>query len=399
MGPSASSSARRHSTLWPVDYDIGLGHWLPLDGEEGELVEDEGFLDSTIEPPPADHGIPFPSHSTLLPSKKFDIVSHLPPELALHIFSYIVDLDSLASIARVSKYWNVLGSDTQIWRDMFMRRNGEWVINPTRAAVILKRQLKTQQRVRMDSQASNATARSSFISPAILYNRWGRNSLLSLRSLNRKAASEQATSSSSYATSPYIEAPPLTLDWKSMFRSRFEIDQRWTSLDWEPRTTYFKGHSDSVYCVEIDAARSRLMTASRDRTLIVWSLHNRSSASSYPSTPNTPLATPTTYSVSRSPRLATLIGHRASVLCFKFDEDFLVSCGSDHALLVWDLSEVKEVEKLMRGDEGNGEYMPLMIKPKRELRGHEGSVLDLKMDEDIIVSWYALDLRVLMLPE
>lgn len=244
LGPSASSRKRlpsSQSTLWPIDYDSG--DWLPLDGEEGELVEDEGFLDSVVDPP-ADHGIPYPSHSTALPPKKLDIISHLPPELALHIFCYILDLPALAAISRVSRYWNILGGDMQVWRELFVR-NEDWVINPTRATQSLKHQLK--HRLRMDSHSSAVTSRSAFTSPAVLYSRWGRNSLLSLRSLNqshRKLAMDQAVALASGGPLPYSDAPPLSIDWKSLFKSRFEIDRRWSTADWEPRSTYFKGHVD-----------------------------------------------------------------------------------------------------------------------------------------------------------
>lgn len=114
----------------------------------------------------------------------------------------------------------------------------------------------------------------------------------------------------------------------------------------------------------MDSFRSRLITASRDRTLIVWSLNSEAGV---------------------SPRLATLVGHRASVLCFKFDKDFLISCGSDHVLLVWDLSGLPSDGQ--EEDDEDEERVAKIIRPVKELRGHSGGVLDLKMDDDIIISW------------
>lgn len=50
----------------------------------------------------------------------------------------------------------------------------------------------------------------------------------------------------------------------------------------------------------------------------------------------------------------------------------MVSGSSDRQILVWDLNMLK--------NEGN-------VRPKAALRGHTGGVLDLKLNEEWIVSW------------
>jgi F-box and WD-40 domain protein 1/11 len=212
---------------------------MPLDGEEGELVEDEGFLDSfTV--PPRSNGTQYPSHSLVLPPKRLDILFHLPAEIAMLVFLHICDLPTLASASRVSRYWYELANDQQIWREMFARKElaQGWVVNPTRMKE------KLQARLRLDSHASSKTRKSAFVSPVVLYNRWGRNSLLSLRSLDSMCDCPDEYRSRDALAKPRREFIPLTLamDWKEMYKSRLEIDIRWNNG--EPRAMYFEGHTD-----------------------------------------------------------------------------------------------------------------------------------------------------------
>jgi F-box and WD-40 domain protein 1/11 len=348
---SAVSQSRKkikEMKLWP-DFDIdAVNEWFPLDGEEGELVEDEGFLDALDTPSgsiPASDASASAAVAVNTPSqpRKLDLINHLPPELALHVFLYL-DLPSLATVSLVSRYWNGLSRDTQIWRDLFYRQP-HWAVNPVKAA---------RKRMRMNSRASRAS--STFASPAALYSRWGRNSLLSLRSLAINEA-------------PILETPPLTLalDWADMYKSRLEIDRRWAKG--EPKVNRLTGHTDrcvlpdqepssvhpnifpvrSVYCLEFD--QHKIVTGSRDRTIKVWSLLS-------------------------GKLLSTLRGHEGSVLCLKFESasGFMVTGSSDRQILVWDLNMLK--------NESN-------VRPRAALRGHTGGVLDLKLDEEWIVSWYA----------
>lgn len=103
----------------------------------------------------------------------------------------------------------------------------------------------------------------------------------------------------------------------------------------------------SVYCLEFD--QQKIVSGSRDRSIKVWSL------------PSGKL-------------LSTLRGHEGSVLCLKFETSsgFMVSGSSDRHILVWDLNMLK--------NEGN-------LRPRAILRGHTDGVVDLKLNEDWIVSW------------
>jgi F-box and WD-40 domain protein 1/11 len=151
------------------------------------------------------------------------------------------------------------------------------------------------------------------------------------------------------------------LDWRALYKTRLALDHRWTHD--EPKVARLSGHADSVYCLEFDS--TRIITGSRDRSIKVWSLLT-------------------------GKLLATFRWHAGSVLCLKFDKDwdvgaaggeeedkvrpgFMVSGSSDCSICVWDLRVRK-----------NGE---VDADVRAVLRGHTGGVLDLRIDDQWIVSW------------
>ena len=203
---------------------------------------------------------------------------------------------------------------------------------------------------------------------------------------------------------------PLEINWYDLYRNRQELERRWSNYSsaglsadlsddatlaekevakaWEPKVMRISGHGDrcatscargantdlagmcSVYCLEFDS--SRIITGSRDRTIKVWSLKTGKC-------------------------LATFVGHRGSVLCLKFDRDwdvldesagdvdpraprkgFMVSGSSDSTVCVWDLY---------------AHYLPGEDEPRITaevraiLHAHSGGVLDLRIDQQWIVSW------------
>ena len=170
---------------------------------------------------------------------------------------------------------------------------------------------------------------------------------------------------------------PLELRWYDAFRTRAELDRRWTASEgadgaqgWQPKAQRLSGHLDSVYCLEFDSRR--IITGSRDRTIKVWSLETGRC-------------------------LATFRGHGGSVLCLKFDKDwdfptgeedewddgtkwkhgFMVSGSSDCSVCVWDLCS-RSVP---------GEDCEVKADVVAVLRGHVCGVLDLRIDDKWIVSW------------
>ena len=114
------------------DGSIDYASLDPLDGEEGELIDDEAcFIDVRA-------------------ITGMDIVSHLPLELALHLLTFL-DLPSILACLRVSRYvarycviltrsltcsrnWNHLARDNSIWRVLFSLREPDgWRVDLRRA--------------------------------------------------------------------------------------------------------------------------------------------------------------------------------------------------------------------------------------------------------------------------
>lgn len=130
----------------------------------------------------------------------------------------------------------------------------------------------------------------------------------------------------------------------------------------------------SVYCAEFDSAR--IITGSRDRSIKIWSLKTGRC-------------------------LATINWHRGSVLCLKFEKDwdldpnnavieseltgwrkgFMVSGSSDHTVCVWDLYACSS--------ENEHGQMETTVTAELHgiLKGHNGGVLDLEINDKWIVSW------------
>lgn len=326
---------------------------------------------STYLPPSVCHSpplLPFQVVSIPIP----DIISCLPAEIALFLFLFL-DLPSILACLRVSRTWRHLASDPLIWRTLFHQSG--WEINNDLA----------QHRLSAPSPSSSRFGRTtSMISAATSFRNEVDVALSRARRLQSPSTSQHHQSQIPYGASPtsgtsrrqslcstdipmFSSSPvkssipegalaPLSLDWKALYKTRYEIEKRVsgilphmrslddgeTSMGVEPHVMKLSGHLDSVYCLEFDAYK--IVTGSRDKTIKIWSL--------------------------RTGKLrSTLRGHEGSVLCLKFDASgFMVSGSSDRRILVWDLTR-GEVRKV--------------------LTGHQGGVLDLRVDKQWIVSWYA----------
>jgi len=142
----------------------------PLDGEEGELIDDEAcFID--LDPL----------------TTAADIIARLPPELSIHLLSFL-DLDSIIACRAVSRTWRVYAQDNAIWRGLFRRRT-DWALDLSRA------------------RFSTATTRRVSYVPSI---------------------------------SPGL--PPLSLDWWLLYKSRTQLENRW--LHGKAKMARISGHSD-----------------------------------------------------------------------------------------------------------------------------------------------------------
>ncbi|KAG5652405.1 hypothetical protein H0H81_005099 [Sphagnurus paluster] len=238
---------------------------------------------------------------------------------------------------------------------------------------------------------------------------------------------------------------PLQLDWHEMYRARLELDRRWAGtayvkpstvddfsqrqhlphfipqhalpdpapapVPFTPKVTKIAGHVDSVYCVEFDTRR--IITGSRDRSIRVWSLRDGRLLGCF----GVPVAAgANAHAQAQAAGLGPAVqgeepqmriqGHIGSVLCLKFSADwdaeegddgegaedvrrlgFMVSGSSDCTVCVWDLWTGKRLEVAGDVDEQDGRVeREVKGKVRAVLRGHAGGVLDIRIDQNWIVS-------------
>jgi F-box and WD-40 domain protein 1/11 len=296
-----------------------------------------------------------------------DFLSRLPPEIAVYLLCFL-DLSSVIACQRVSRTWNVLANDNAVWRELFYRRQG-WDIDLDRA---IARGWTPPPFEGLSESPTSLTPPESPRNPTPKHSTYSERTsssvglpvdthgvrarpLVHIPSF-RHAPSPWSPERTSDAHLPLTASMnvPLFLPWRELYQTRYALDARWASS--APQTMHLRGHADSVYCLEFDS--KRIISGSRDQTIKVWDI--------------------------RTGRcLGTFNGHYGSVLCLKFEKDwdikgdgtkgFIVSGSSDRRACVWDIW-------IGEGGEVHAEVRAV-------LKGHLDGVLDLRVDEQWIVSW------------
>ena len=200
---NSSPSRNSKDTVTRPEYDVN-GYSFPLDGEEGELVEDEGCYESDVIQTAALLAIPLPT--------RMDVLYLLPPEISLDIMS-LLDVGSVLSASQVSKYWHFLATDRYVWRALFKRQT-QW---------------------RLKSISTSAP-----LSPAVPFDAKSRPGRTSLTGSRRNIPSLASCHSSDNLVRPLCMN--LSVDWASLYRARLELDRRWRMGD--PKVTRLSGHTD-----------------------------------------------------------------------------------------------------------------------------------------------------------
>ncbi|KAG1737529.1 WD40-repeat-containing domain protein [Suillus paluster] len=443
--------------------DVDYGALDPLDGEEGELVDHDGYFDADFISSPSFYthsDSPSPSSTTPTSSQPYFFPPHipsqaytisrsaststftstrslpiaqtslpLPSELTLYILS-ILPLRSVLACMLVSSSFYSLTRDTSVWLGVWKAREGRprvraraprpnpysysYPHNFAYGLAPLVNYMSSYSVVPRDSLPSLSSSSSEDDSdsdgsslryahpdegvhgfplledgedgegdgPSGWAVDWGRVKALWQSGHSRGVFLDQDGSeadrtsirvpSIAYPNSIERNLGPLRLNWHTLYRSRATLERRWRNPRGEPRVMRIEGHGDSVYCLDFDSRR--IITGSRDRTIKVWCIHTGEC-------------------------LATFEAHLGSVLCLKFEKDFdarrksasreagceggdeeeeeshglMVSGSSDCTVRVWDLY-------------ANHRGRRIRADVRAVLRGHSGGVLDLRMDENWIVS-------------
>jgi F-box and WD-40 domain protein 1/11 len=303
-------------------------------------------------------------------------LSRLPPEISIYLLCFL-DLSSVIACQSVSRTWNVLANDNAVWRELFYRRQG-WGINLERAIARGWRLPTFQEELTEsptsltpvpDSPTSQAFKPRMSLEPTSSSTGTPTTSVhvytpppvpvrpVSVHPLTH--ASSPSPWSPEHPSDTYLPLStsvhaPLFLPWRHLYQTRSALDARWTGS--VPHPTHLRGHADSVYCLEFDS--KRIISGSRDQTIKVWDIQTGRC-------------------------LGTFRGHHGSVLCLKFEKDwdikgdgkkgFMVSGSSDRKACVWDI--------------WIGEGGEVRAQVRAVLRGHLDGVLDLRVDDQWIVSW------------
>lgn len=291
------------------------------------------------------------------PSRDFAV--KLPPEIALSIFEYL-DAKDLLQAEKVSRKWNAMTRDTQVWRTVFLRRYQRHV--STDPAPI---------------QVGGA----------------------GLGRPNRK-----------------------NQEWRKMYKARVDLEENWRAgAENAGKAVYLSGHTDSVYCVQFD--EEKIITGSRDRTIRVWDI-NTYQCLKVIGGPNTkPGAGPKVLRTVDYPAFhmatasvnGTAYGdgiyhvpnewHDASILCLQYDDKILVTGSSDSDLLIWDIKTYQPIKRLRKHQGGvldvalDAKHIVSCSKdsriivwdretltPKGDLTGHRGPVNAVQLRGHLLVS-------------
>jgi hypothetical protein len=288
-------AASRHEFNVRHEYNDD-GELLPLDGEEGELIDDEAcFIDVRAV---TGVGANSPSlkitpRALTLINYAIDILSALPSELALHLLSFL-DFRSILTCLAVCKSWRMLAGDNAVWRGLFERMSHKgWAVDLTRARVEMR------SRSDLDWLKKERTRDREYgvASLAHVIEEWSRRRLSSqTHAIVRKYSTVESIRSrysfcifshGRYSTfivfvhSAPVNATrsPLLLNWRHLYRTRYLLDQRWSAAPapyasvagtctphelcgkaYEPVLTKLSGHADSVYCTSYSLVKFAFWT-------------------------------------------------------------------------------------------------------------------------------------------
>ncbi|KAI0780393.1 WD40 repeat-like protein [Trametes elegans] len=299
----------------------------------------------------------------IAPLLKLDIVGLLPPETALHIFSYL-PYQSLMTCALVSRRWRNIADDQSLWKSLCLARKWEWRV-PLQTFQLtsdscpegpLGNEVDSDDEGmgdEEDSDGDNVRAEDSgFVSmdvdvplpsssSAILPAGPGPSSLQARSSRTRHSAPSVLQSGGG--------APHLRPNFKLLHQTHVRLRSRFVGGSYTLSNLQTRGapnsHSNTIYCLQLytypETGTQVLFTGSKDRTIREWDL--------------------STGSVVR-----VLEGvHESSVLSICVHRGILASASSDRRVVVWDLASNE---------------------PVKTIQDHDDSVLCVRFDDRRLVS-------------
>ncbi|KAI1297042.1 hypothetical protein EDD11_007237 [Mortierella claussenii] len=266
-------------------------------------------------------------YSLLLDGPRIDVLSKLPYEVATYVLHFL-DMGSLAKVAIISKAWNQLAKDNEVWKGVYLYHR-QWKINiPARTPSMSK----------VGGQHLSATSQDS-------------------------------------TSAPHNSA----LDWKRLCHDRKTLEARWQST---PSKTKLVGHGDSVYCIQFD--NNKIVTGSRDRTIKFWDFTTLQCTNTLKGHSQSVLClqfndhimvsgssdtTIIVWDMQTCQPISRLYDHTAGVLDVCFDEKYIISCSKDTSIKVWNIHTMTLL-RTMTGHRG----------PVNAVQLHQGQVVSASGD-------------------
>ncbi|CAE6518121.1 unnamed protein product [Rhizoctonia solani] len=289
-------------------------------------------------------------HRNLAPKLKVDIIASLPPETSLLILSYLPYTD-LLTCSLVSKKWQALANDQELWRRQCHLRSWEWktpsiATQPGRRPNLLDVDEGVGEEESDDADSSGTvtpTAQrtrshdSGFVSTLL-----DASTSLVISALPRPSSMQQIGLTLSKLDKPStllhgrilpaVMAHPAgaNANYKLLHQTHMLLNARMRNASFrmtvlplrEPTPSLLfnsipQGHTSTIYCLALYThpltRQQHLLTGSRDCTILEWDL------------------------CTRRPVRCFKGAHFGSVLNLAISGDWMVTGGSDGQVVVWNL--------------------------------------------------------------
>ncbi|QRW18977.1 shwachman-bodian-diamond syndrome protein [Rhizoctonia solani] len=343
-------------------------------------------------------------HRNLAPKLKVDIVASLPPEISISILSHLSYTDLLTCVL-VSKKWQTLANDQELWRRQCNLRGWEW--KPPRTGIIATQQSGHRKDLDVDegvgeeeteyvdlpvagpsnaqrtrSHDSGFVSMLSDTSTSLTIPGLPRSSSVQQIGLALSRLDKPSTLLHSHRILPIVSTLPAGTapNYKLLHQTHMLLNSRMRNSSFrmtvlplrEPSPDLLfhslpQGHTSTIYCLALYThpltGQQHLLTGSRDCTILEWDLCTRRpvrcfKGAHFGSVLN--LAVSGEWMVTGGSdgqvvvwNLITGAVHKArrdtedSVLCVRASSKTIVACGKDRHLRIYSLPDLKLVHILV----------------------------------------------------
>ncbi|KAI8980005.1 WD40-repeat-containing domain protein, partial [Pilobolus umbonatus] len=292
-------------------------------------------------------------NNLIAPRLKVDFLKELPPEISLHILSYITDPKTINRISSVSKYWNSLVRDENIWKLLCITHHYIPMEQHTPSYV-------NNSHCHHSQYPNNSSNIISYNTPPLMIN----NTVLTYRDyFKRKHSINRSWNQGGKVTTVdtgFSHGLVTSLQFDEKFtvvgcdNHRIEVFD--TNSGKKIRT--LEGHEGGVWALqfkggEIDDPERILLSGGCDRDVRVWDLNRgklkhvlrghtstvrclkiRDKRLAVTGSRDTTLRV---WDIKKGVLLHVLLGHQSSVRCVDIHNDIVVSGSYDATARIWDL--------------------------------------------------------------